>query len=851
MIWEEEKRQYITKLEGIVDGIDKILNLQGNSVVTPEMHLTLKKKREDASKLLDKLRKNEFEIAVVGLEKAGKSSFSNAFIELKALPTDEQRCTYTSTCIRYSDESKASVCFHTRQDFTTDFRDKLELLGVPDAHLYSPDNLTLEKYSQLFDECDDTKKQLYEDSLNQDIRDTIENWDELKKYVGRDTMEFSEQEIDDDFKKYITSPSRAIAVKDVVIYTRNFKSMENAVMYDVPGFNSPTQMHQEQTLAKMKSADAIIMVAKADEPSITGEVIKVFKKSDMDGELLSQKLFIFANKADRAENLEKNKSVIYDEWLQKRAIMPNTQASMDRIVFGSANAHLGDKAPHGQEARKKLEEQGLTDGIETLRDKLNVYYKTTRFEVLKKRVGKILNEIEALFADKKEQYATDGDQYTYSKEVVNLGMKIGDNLRESLRQKLAQLKNAINKEAREKKPLTPKIAESIRNTITIEKYHISKDEMDAKHIEIAGVGAAEEPQKIDAAFREKRFSQIYDDFSENILMNTSEKHGEECDKIICIFMDEMDVAKGSSNYEKLKNEIVSQFALQPKQENNFYQGLIERFARDLIEVQIKFAHGRDRLNKFTEEAANFLSMGVFYSASTTDASTGTDLDYTYSAPSDSPLWRRILYPEQKEEDRTPIIEEFKKLTGLEKLNDRIDGLLSNLIRANGEDSSKALLVKTFAGFMAKKIPAVAIASEAANLLEGLCGSVEDDTSSQLKDIIEGNRYQRDIAEKHREYTYETVAKEFDEDIEALQCVLTKAFIPAVSIDKAFSARESKLIEDIRDDIASEKFRDFISNNLSLIVPSQLEGITQSQAQLKLNAAVMNEIRAILDKITSN
>lgn len=851
MSWEEEKGQYIVKLEGIVDGIDKILNLQGNSVVTTEMSSTLIKKRKVADELLNKLRKNEFEIAVVGLEKAGKSSFSNAFIELQALPTDEQRCTYTSTCIRYSVSGKASVKFYSRQEFTTDFRQKLEVLGIPDVNLYSPDNLTLDKYVQLFEECDETKKQLYQDSLNQDIRDTIQNWSDLKKYVGRDTMEFSEREIDsDDFKKYITSPSRAIAVKDVVIYTKKFQSMENAVMYDVPGFNSPTQMHQEQTLQKMKSADAIIMVAKADEPSITGDVLKVFKKSDMDGELLSQKLFVFANKADRAVNLEKNKAVTYDEWLQKRAIMPNTEASRERIVFGSANAHLGEKAPHGLDARKRLEDQRLTDGIETLRNKLNVYYKTTRFEVLKKRVGKIMDEVVDLFEDKKDLYVCAGTQYDYS-EIANLSLKLNRELSQNLAKSLARLKDAINDEARQNKPLAARIEESIRETVTKQKYRISQEEIKQKHIQIAGIGAAEQPQKIDSAIREERFSLMYDDFSENILSNTSEKHGEECEKIIDIFMDAMHVSKSSTNYEKLKSEIITHFAINTKQEITFYQSLIERFARDLMEVQIKFAHGTDRLNKFKEEAANFLSMGVFYSASISDAARKEDIAYIYSSPSDSPLWRRILYPEHKEEDRTSIIAEFKKLTGLERLNERIDGLISKLIQANGVDSAKALLIKNFAEFAARKVPPVALAGEVARVLQSICGEGDDDAATLLKDIIEGNRYLTDIAKKHSTYSYETVIKEFDDDIDALQCVLINAFKPAVNIDKAFSARESKLIEDIIHDVQSDKFDEFIAHNLNLIASSKLDEIHQSQEQMKLNAAVMNEIRTILDRIASN
>lgn len=139
MSWNEEKGIYADKLEQTIEGIQKILELQGNRIVTAEMSSALRQLQGDANKLLPKLRKGEFEIAVVGLEKAGKSSFSNALIGLNALPTADERCTYTSTCVRPverdGDEDYAEVKFYTRQEFDRSFREKLEVLGIPDAHV--------------------------------------------------------------------------------------------------------------------------------------------------------------------------------------------------------------------------------------------------------------------------------------------------------------------------------------------------------------------------------------------------------------------------------------------------------------------------------------------------------------------------------------------------------------------------------------------------------------------------------------------------------------------------------------------------------------------------------------------
>ena len=64
-------------------------------------------------RLLRKLRSQEFEIAVVGLEKAGKSTLSNALIRVNVLPAESERCTYTKTEIRSGTEDRAEVEFYS------------------------------------------------------------------------------------------------------------------------------------------------------------------------------------------------------------------------------------------------------------------------------------------------------------------------------------------------------------------------------------------------------------------------------------------------------------------------------------------------------------------------------------------------------------------------------------------------------------------------------------------------------------------------------------------------------------------------------------------------------------------
>lgn len=848
-VWESEKVVYIKKLERIINGVSKILALKGNTVITSEMKKQLIEYQHQADSLLPKLKKDEFEIAVVGLEKAGKSSFSNAFIGLIALPTDDQRCTYTSTCIRKGEtDSSATVCFYTREEFDNDFKDKLHVLGIPNATSYDLNNLSIERYTQLFDECDESKKMLYENTLNQDIIDTLNNKDNLKQYIGTEKRTFSSDQLDqDDFKRFITNPACAIAVKDVVIYSTELKEMPNAIMYDVPGFNSPTKMHQEQTLKKMQSADAIIMVAKADEPSITGDVLQTFKNPDVDGGSLKDKLFIFANKADRATDLEKNKKITYNEWINKWRIISDDEEGRERFVFGSANAHLGEKAPNGIEARKNMQKKGIkNDGIDILRQKLKDYYETKRFEVLKKRIDKIIYEIQNFFNSNNPGEVSITNPYD-NIEYPRLILSTYNNLQDTLKTQLEDLKNQINIKMNTEHPLSKEISDCIKDEITCEHYTIEKTEVDTIHKQIAGISSAEQPQKLDAEIREKRFVQMYHNFSEEILKCTSSEHKLVSQNILELFSDAMHLNHDNQNYENLLKKVNQFCGLEKSIGNDYYQSIIERFARDLFEVQIKFVCGTDRLNKFREEAANFLSLGVFFNASTYASIEDNHLSYINNTPEDSPMWRIILYPELATmTSMSTIIDKLKALTGIKKINTSIIDLLSKIQIIEGNMAIE-ILEKTFSSFVKNSSEAV-IMSNIMQLLEGIINAKEDTSYLSLKDILTGDKYLQDIAIKHQNYSYEYVQKEFDEDISALQIILQNAFIPAVNIDKAFSARETKMIEDIINSLESNKFQDFIAENLHLIESSKVDELKRRDSERQYNTIILNEIKSILDSI---
>ena len=73
MAGKVDKAALIQNLKSQDDGISKILNLKRFSLIDSNTREELSKIQTETKEIIRKLENNEFQIAVVGLEKAGKA----------------------------------------------------------------------------------------------------------------------------------------------------------------------------------------------------------------------------------------------------------------------------------------------------------------------------------------------------------------------------------------------------------------------------------------------------------------------------------------------------------------------------------------------------------------------------------------------------------------------------------------------------------------------------------------------------------------------------------------------------------------------------------------------------------
>ena len=126
MDFEQEKQQLVVKINQQNELIDGLVSQNYKvGLLNGEQLASLEEIKSKNQKYVHKLISNEFEIAIVGLEKAGKSTFANALIKSSVLPSAPERCTFTSTRL-VSGGDKATVQFYTETEFEEIFQALLE-----------------------------------------------------------------------------------------------------------------------------------------------------------------------------------------------------------------------------------------------------------------------------------------------------------------------------------------------------------------------------------------------------------------------------------------------------------------------------------------------------------------------------------------------------------------------------------------------------------------------------------------------------------------------------------------------------------------------------------------------------
>jgi GTPase SAR1 family protein len=468
-----------------------------------EFKQELAKIRDLSSKFADKMAKKEIEVAFAGLEKTGKSALVNAFIEDDVLPSAFERATYIVTEIRYGEQNTVVVEFYTEDEFIRDvLKPFLKAVDYPQRDFISSlDSISLKQFKEYFESLSSKNKELYEKELNRtakDIIEILEGKEEIKRYLGKSTKMFSKDQ-KSEYRQFITDKHVSRAVKKVTIYAKALENLKNVIVYDLPGFDSPTFIHSKYTEEKVKEVDAIIFVREARKPDITKPELDILDIIEDTGVRIKEKAFFFLNKVDDLNSIEEIEDVKkkFIEGAKRQGI----SITEDRVILGSSLAKLHElgfsEYKDKSFAKEKLSRLGLENGISKLHQRLEHYYNNERTEIFDKRANMLEKDLKDLKDKIKEKveslkttFSIPIEQYDYIMDMI------AEQWKKAIEHSSSEIKN--------KYPNNKLLSDKLRKGISIVIEPPSQELIDEvrSELELASTTLEEKPEQFNQELRE-------------------------------------------------------------------------------------------------------------------------------------------------------------------------------------------------------------------------------------------------------------------------------------------------------------------------------------------------------------
>ena len=614
MNFEELKKNYLQTLENTQSQLE-ILNSFTNAHLFQQNELQeLLNIKEQVANCYEKIKKSEIEVAIIGAENGGKSTFANAFVKLKeAFPTGSTRTTYTSTKLKYGND-RAVVIFYTTEEFDEIFNELLEQVKYQNRNGLK--NFDVNDYQKYFESLKQKDKKLYEDTfstINKDIlkiangrKTIIQNLNQTPKYFDKTQIENQE------LRDFITHEHIARSVKNIDIELSSFEDTKEMVLYDVPGFDSLTEKHKIETKKALNMADAIILIKNIIEnPNIRSHETDILKSYDENGLPLYEKLFAFGTQIDRANDIDDAKT---NAPTFTKELKENLNMKENRIFYGSPYAYLEQiglyKTNHSIEKMKKLKLEQYINSIDKIREAIKEFYKNEAFNNLKKQIDNLIQKLKNIIQNKISKKDEIKQQLSLlDKEMANRSIDIFNRVLSDLEKVLADLQEELENDILKEKPFSQKLEQDIDAiTTNIDKEEIAEIN---KKVSLGEINA-ERPEAVNKEIRKQLSPKIKKEFINKALNIATEKYEIYLNKMLEKVLNEVLKTDDEKIKDKLKEFILNyESEIQYKKESFLF--LIEKFSEAVITTMIKNSKGsQDRENTFNKYEDDLYSLAIYY-----------------------------------------------------------------------------------------------------------------------------------------------------------------------------------------------------------------------------------------------
>lgn len=765
-----ELLEEINKYAPIIKDINGIAN---RVIVDEEEKNSLLNLTKKIEKWKQKLSNPKFEVAIIGLEKAGKSTMANALLNKNFLPEAKARCTFTTATIE-SDDSKdeAVIEFYTKSEFLSRFNGLCEKIKLDKLDF---DALTLYELQLLVKEKDYYQKP--KELL--DIEIMVKNKETLNSFIGKKNEVF-EENIQDNVKPYIVDEDRSMAVKSITIKSTELKDMQDLIIYDVPGFDSPTKLHLEQAKKYADEADVIIMmVSIAERVSFLDAQVDFLNQTAKDGVSLIDKTITVASRWDghiipndkdgSTNEITEYMDILHDQLKQFNIYREENVFMVNPRGYLEKNGKIEQKI-----ALPKLESVNLDDGFENFRNRLSEFFKYDALKALNDTIKKDINSIQNFLIDFKRKHNIEHNEAKLREDEYNLKKGYKDLKSKELLDKVVLYKDSIQNQG------DYNINEDLKSEIhtkwiEILKITDNKRENDTKKISNEGI---ERVGHYNSKTREHLYRQSLRLLTELVSGTLIDKDKAITDQFKKDTIQLFGIKNNTELSLKLETEleqIMGRYAYDEKS----YKPLMSRFINDVFKLLISYPipsnREGERIKAFKEMKLGIESLLLF------------DKD-NYENEAEFGIYEKYLVKKMLVQYEDTTIDKinselekykkyFQKKINISELAEDIKGIklspkrLSKILedkKKNFEDIAKDGIIK-----MMKE-------SKSKNSLDELIDYANEATS------------------------YKEVQIEINKDLDNLQMILSDVVLKAMMIEKPFLDSLNTQIESIRLDLTDEK-----------------------------------------------
>ena len=795
------KLEILKYVEKYTDILDEIGNIKDRVLIEDSSKDLFSKINNKLKSRKERLKKPKFEVAIIGLEKAGKSTFANALLKDDYLPQAPNRCTYTTTTIESSKENnRATISFYTKNEFLESFQATCKDIELQNIDF---ETITLDSFEKILQE----KSALFQNSNNaDDIRAIIKNRDDIKKYLDK-SDEIIESNIKNSIKPFIVDEKIARAVKNINILSNEFKDFDDMVLYDVPGFDSPTKFHMEQAKKYLLRADAVILLLSiAENVSFTKMLADYIKDvKDEDGTTLKRKLIIGAtkfdfhihgNKDEDLKGIEERKELLIKE-CKKFDIYKE-----ENFFLTSPLSYLeGLKAMNSDKAHSKIINLGLDDGVLNIRNRVVDFFNNEAIDVLRDAIAIDVQECKTFLLEFRKNNNTEDLHEKINEEEYDLKIKKINEISKQLldivvdKQKFVKEQNDFN--------IQKSIIEKME-TIWLDQIKISDEKRESLIKEIT----QDNTEKV-GEFQSKLRPVIYAKSLELMKKMIAEAIEDKSFNVINSFKDEiLKVFNINSEKENKLKEKLSEIIDKHSYNSKSYEPLLDRFLIDIFKIMIEYpiatSKNDERFKAFKESEQSIESLLVF------DDSYDRELGSLYAQS----LVKKILvhYEDIKFEDIKNKLIQYKDLF---VHNLSIDDLASSLM-------NKKISLRTLDNFIEKS-------------KDKLKNLVADSIIHNISEFAPKNIYAELFDNAQKSHTYIQVQEEINKDIDLLKEIISNIVLKAAKIEKPFINSLNNQIESIRIDLNSDE------SELKKLIDINIRFIARDEYNNLKNDPILNEI----------